>query len=477
MPVSTKLSIRRAVTRTVQCATAAFALAALGFSPVVARAASPTPPPSACTPTAKLVNPCRPWLGAYGHGYPQVASDLSSQVTYHEQRVGRQGDIVRGNYHVGPQYLTPSEKHYAARPSTILLIDWKPSTRWAAAGGGDPAVNHVVDAMADSIRSVTPHKVMLVVAHEPENDVSSGTGCHRKSAIGAGSPAEYRAMWANVRKRFAARGATNVVWVMNYMGYKPYDCLVPQLWPGNGLVDWVMMDAYGTRANPLIDHSVGRFYRFLESASDSGHAFLSKPWGLGEFSIHGVTQAQAYAYWDSVKAAVHNSTYPKLKAFVVFDSNGGQGDNRVAYAINGAYDPAEQAHYNAFANDPAFGDTVASPDMTPPELSSLSVSPRAFRVDVRGRRGTTFRYTLSEPARVVFRIERKLCGLCGDRSGLRLMGRFAQRATKGENRTRFPGRIDGRPLRPGHYRATLLAVDAAGNRSGPRQIGFRVLAR
>lgn len=48
---------------------------------------------------------------------------------------------------------------------------------------------------------------------------------------------------------------------MNYMGFKRWDCLVPQLWPGNSLVDWVMMDTYGLPRNRLIDQSVGRFHR------------------------------------------------------------------------------------------------------------------------------------------------------------------------------------------------------------------------
>jgi len=324
----------------------------IGTAPASAASSSASAP--RCTVTDKLVNLCRPWLGAFGHGYPQVASDLRSQVAFHEQRAGRPGDIVRGNYHVGAEYLTPAEVSYARRPATILLMNWKPSTDWAAASGGDRTVNRVIDAMADSIKTVVPHKIMLVIAHEPENDVSSGTGCATKSTASSGSPAAYRAMWANVQRRFAARQTTNVVWVMNYMGYKRWDCLVPELWPGNRRVDWVMMDAYGTRARPHIDQSVGRFYRYLRRASDARHDFLSKPWGLAEFSIHGATQAQTYAYWDSVRAAVRNATYPKLKAYIVFDSSGGNADNRVAYHINGVYDPVEQAHYTAFAQEPAF---------------------------------------------------------------------------------------------------------------------------
>lgn len=440
----------------------------LAVSLVASFVASSASAAAACQPTPKLVNPCRPWLGSYGHGYPQVAGDLASQVSFHEQRVGRRGDIVRGNYHVGPQPLTAVEQGYAARPATILLIDWKPSTNWSAAGGGDPTVNRVIDGMADSIRSVAPHRLMLALAPEPENDVSSGTGCHVKSTTGSGSPADYRAMWANVRRRFAARGATNVVWVMDYMGYQPFDCLVPELWPGNGLVDWVMMDAYGTRAKPLIDQSVGRFYRLLESTSDASHDFRSKPWGLGEFSIHGASQTQAYAYWDSARAAVHNSTYPRLKAFVVFDSSGGHAENRVAYGADGAYDPVEQAHYSAFAGDPAFTTAAAIPDSTAPRVTGLSVTPSVFR---KGH-GTTFRYTLSEPAQVFVRIERVVC--CGQGTRLRSVGRFVVGATQGADRLRFTGRVGGRRLGPGRYRATLLARDAARNGGTPRHIGFRV---
>jgi len=330
-----------------------------------------SPAHATCAPSAKLVNPCRPWLGVFGHGYPQVAADLKSQIAYHEQRIGRRDDIVRGNYHVGAQYLTPAEKLYAQRPATILLIDWKPSTdNWAAGDGRNRAVNRIIDAMADSIKSVAPHKIMLAIAHEPENDVSSGTRCDTKATATSGSPADYRSMWANVQRRFAARGTSNVVWVMNYMGFKRWDCLVPKLWPGNGRVDWVMMDPYGSRQQPLADQSVGRFYRYLQTTSDPAHNYLSKPWGLGEFSIHGVTQLQAHAYWDSVKAALDTSKYPKLKAYIVYDSSGGHPDNRVAYGTDGTYDPIEQAHYNAFAQDPTFAGHAATAATPGPDAQS-----------------------------------------------------------------------------------------------------------
>jgi hypothetical protein len=330
----------------------------LGLSLVGAQPVSAASSAAPCTPTDKLVNPCRPWLGAYGHGYPQVPPDLVSQIQYHEKRVGRRGDIVRGNYHVGNKPLTAAEVAFARRPSTILLINWKPTKdNWAAAGGGHAPTNAVIDAMATSIKSVAPRKIMLALWHEPENDVSSGTRCPTNTTpeTRAGSPADYRSMWANVQRRFAAKGAKNVIWVMNYMGYKPWDCLVPELWPGNSRVDWLMMDPYGTPGRAHINNAVGRFYRHLEGTSDATHNYRSKPWGLAEFSAHSVKQPDAYAYWDSFKAALDAKAYPRLKAYVVFDSDGGHPDNRVAYGMNGVYDAVEQARYNAFAHHPAFG--------------------------------------------------------------------------------------------------------------------------
>ena len=106
------------------------------------------------------------------------------------------------------------------------------------------------------------------------------------------------------------------------------------------------------------------------------------------------------------------------------------------------------------------------------------------------KRGTTFRYALSEAARVAFAIERKHQGRrvgsrCSkrtraNRGGRRCMryariGAFRQRANAGRNRKRFSGRIARRRLSPGRYRATLVATDVAGNASKPKRVAFRVV--
>jgi hypothetical protein len=118
-------------------------------------------------------------------------------------------------------------------------------------------------------------------------------------------------------------------------------------------------------------------------------------------------------------------------------------------------------------------------DTTAPAFLSASMKPKTFAVNRKGareklvtakvKRGTTFRYRLSEGARVVFTIQR--------RKGKRFVQarRFAKVSKAGANTKKFSGRIGKRALKRGRYRATLIATDAAGNRSKAKRLTFRVV--
>jgi hypothetical protein len=108
------------------------------------------------------------------------------------------------------------------------------------------------------------------------------------------------------------------------------------------------------------------------------------------------------------------------------------------------------------------------------------------------KKGTTFVHTLTENARVVFTIHarlpgRRVGGRCraptarnvGRRRCTRFVrrGAFAQNAVIGVNRKKFSGKIGRKTLRPGRYRASLVARDAAGNASTVRRLNFRVVRR
>ncbi len=55
------------------------------------------------------------------------------------------------------------------------------------------------------------------------------------------------------------------------------------------------------------------------------------------------------------------------------------------------------------------------------------------------------------------------------------VGAFAQQAQAGKNTKKFSGRIGGKKLSPATYRGSLVATDAAGNRSLTKSTEFTVL--
>jgi 6-phosphogluconolactonase (cycloisomerase 2 family) len=123
--------------------------------------------------------------------------------------------------------------------------------------------------------------------------------------------------------------------------------------------------------------------------------------------------------------------------------------------------------------------TVAVPPATKPNpapvLGKVRAVPKKFAPKVRGAKpgkvklGTTFRYTVSEAATVRFKFERKQ----GKR--FKKLGSRPQPAKKGANKLKWNGKLKGKPLPPGHYRATVVAADKEGGRSKPKRVGFRIL--
>ena len=144
-------------------------------------------------------------------------------------------------------------------------------------------------------------------------------------------------------------------------------------------------------------------------------------------------------------------------------------------------------------------ESPARPNLIP-VLSEVSLTNRVFapvrasgsqrRRARRPRRGTTFRYTLSEAARVTIVIERRA-------KGRRVRGRCRRPARRNRNRPRctrwvrattlsadeaagaqetaFTGRKGRRALRAGRYRARISATDIAGASSPEQRRRFRIV--
>jgi hypothetical protein len=141
--------------------------------------------------------------------------------------------------------------------------------------------------------------------------------------------------------------------------------------------------------------------------------------------------------------------------------------------------------------------TLAPPPATRPGVTSFRVTNKVFAVGSAAtvvsaaarKRGTTFQYKLSVDAAVTITIARKASGYekAGKCVRKRPHKRKVVRCTRyltagalnrhghaGANQVRFSGRIGPKALKPGGYRATIVATNAAGG-SKPRTVAFKVV--
>ena len=142
---------------------------------------------------------------------------------------------------------------------------------------------------------------------------------------------------------------------------------------------------------------------------------------------------------------------------------------------------------------------AAPPAAAPPTLSNVRLSRTRFTSrkprSPRRKRGTTLRFTLSEPARVSLLFERRQAGRRVAAGAKRRcvkprrsnrgkpacvrnvrVGRRSVTGRQGANAVGLSGKLRGRPLKPGRYRLTLVATDPGGSRSKPVTRRFRILA-
>jgi hypothetical protein len=139
----------------------------------------------------------------------------------------------------------------------------------------------------------------------------------------------------------------------------------------------------------------------------------------------------------------------------------------------------------------AFAATASTRDHI--AVTGLSVSPSTFAVAGGGgaQGGATIRFRLSRPATARIAIARRLRGRVAGHHCVRPTRKLAarRRCTRfvavgeivrareraGRRAVAFSGRIGGRALAPGRYRAAVTAVDRAHRRSARRTVAFTVV--
>jgi beta-mannanase len=292
--------------------------------------ATSTPAPSApassapagnCVTSALLVPTCGVLWGAAAGGFSSVPRD--QELKTWEKLSGRTATIFH-TYHKGDEkFPTASEIAMTRDPAhpRVLLLNWRVEygSTWAKVAAGK--LDARIDAFAARVKSTYPQKFFLVLNHEPEDDVNP--------AAGSGMTAkDFAASYRHVTLRLRAKGVTNAISVVAYMGNEKWmaQSWWKDLYPGDDVVDWVGIDSY-VSAEPGYYHH-GMFADLLDRKAPTGPGFYD--WAVTQHPTKPVMVAEWGAYhrvgrvFD--KSAQFASVLPELakrpavKAIVYFDT-------------------------------------------------------------------------------------------------------------------------------------------------------------
>jgi beta-mannanase len=321
-------------------------------TPPVAPGATP-PPSGGCVTGALLVPSCGVLWGAAAGGFSSLPRD--QELKTWEKLSGRTATIFH-TYHKGDEkFPTASEiamTRDAAHPR-VLLLNWRVEygSTWANVAAGK--LDARIDAFAARVKATYGQKkFFLVLNHEPEDDVNP--------APGSGMTAkDFAASYRHVTLRLRAKGVTNAVSVVAYMGNEKWmaQSWWKDLYPGDDVVDWVGLDSY-LSAEKGYYHS-GVFADLLDRKAPAGSGFYD--WAVTQHPKKPVMVAEWGAYHRVGKvvdkSAQFNSVMPELakrpaiKAIVYFDTKQDAfGDRDIS--IGSA--PASLSAFRKLAANPLF---------------------------------------------------------------------------------------------------------------------------
>ncbi|MFC4065935.1 CBM96 family carbohydrate-binding protein [Actinoplanes subglobosus] len=313
-----------------------------------------------CTTGALLIPSCGVLWGAAAGGFTSTPRDTA--LKQWETLTGRTATIFHA-YHKGDEkFPTKSEIAMTRDPQRprVLLLNWKVAygSTWAKVAAGEK--NARIDAWADHVKAeYGTQKFFLALHHEPENDV--------QAAASSGMTAkDYAAMYRHVIQRLRAKGVTNVVNVLAYMGNEKWlaQSWWKDLYPGDDVVDWIGLDSY-VSVEPGYYH-FGGFGDLLDrKPTGGGTGFYD--WSVKNHPTKPIMVAEWGMYHRvakvTSKAAAFRTVLPELrkrpqiKAVVYFDTaKDDQGDRNIA--VDTTTDGL--AAFRAVAADPMFNVRLGS---------------------------------------------------------------------------------------------------------------------
>ena len=266
---------------------------------------------------------------------PPSQTALEEAVASREEMVGRRLTIDH-HYHPWTDPFPAGLERWDLDQGRIPMISWHGSDTSAIVSGSQDAL---IRARADAIRSL---RAPVFLRWGWEMDGSRNSHWVR-------SPALFISAWRHLHDVFAARGATNAVWVF-CPGAPGFETgRAPLFYPGNAYVDWVCADGYNWAPAKPGDpwHSFHRvfasFYRWAVT--------VGKPIMIGETGA--VESAPgAKAAWIRSARQTMKRRMKSVRAFVYFDHSPVEGGRLFNWRVDSS--PSTLRAFVEMANDPYF---------------------------------------------------------------------------------------------------------------------------
>ncbi|WP_229716325.1 CBM96 family carbohydrate-binding protein [Mangrovihabitans endophyticus] len=288
--------------------------------------------PGGCVTGALLVPSCGVLWGGAAGGFTSAPRDRALRDW--EKLSGRTATVFH-TYHKGDErFPTASEIAMTRDPARprVLLLNWKVAygSTWAKVARGDRDAR--IDAFAARVRASYPEKFFLVLHHEPENDVVARRGSGWEAS-------DYAAMYRHTVRRLRAKGVTNTITVMAYMGNEKWmsQSWWRDLYPGDDVVDWIGLDSYVSAEKGYYHH--GDFADLLDRRGRTGPAFYEwatirhpgKPVMVAEWGVYHRVGRPADKAPGYASVLPELAKRPAIKAIVHFDTkHDDEGDRDIS---------------------------------------------------------------------------------------------------------------------------------------------------
>jgi hypothetical protein len=289
-----------------------------------------------------------------------------------EDKVGRKMAYVKEGYFWDDQFPGDFER-WARDQGETLVFDWNGTkldgtpVMWADIAAG--LYDADIDAKADELKAFGA-PAMFAFENEPEAQVGS-----------LGSASEFVLAYQRIHDRFAARGVTNLSYVLILMAYTYRMGDADLYYPGDAYVDVVAADGYNWygcpgRSDPWTSFAEV-FQAFRDYGVERGKPLFVSEWG----SMEDPAVPGRKAEWIT-EAAETIKSWPELKVLSYY--NNGTPAANCDWWIDSS--DSSLAAFQAMGQDPYFN--PAPPLVTilsaPPDPDDSSSARFTFTSNVRG---------------------------------------------------------------------------------------------